>query len=115
MQRLPQFAHGYCYGARVIYVDKKMFVPLAQDLFASDMKLWKGQMTMYSPQDLPDQKGYFVNQAQGITNMWDFQNYHASQAINLSRDANSRNRGIPVQYQDAGRYATPAGMSQIMR
>jgi hypothetical protein len=43
MSRLPAYASGYCYGRRVIYVDKETLYPLTIDLYdlaGGLYKLW---------------------------------------------------------------------------
>lgn len=41
VRRIPEMAGGYCYGKRVDYVDKQYYNNLAEDIYDSNMKLWK--------------------------------------------------------------------------
>ena len=41
VRRIPSEAQGYCYGKRIMYVDKFFLHELWTDLYDSNMKLWK--------------------------------------------------------------------------
>jgi Protein of unknown function (DUF1329) len=41
VRRIPRLTLGYCYGKRIMYVDKKFAHELWSDLYDVNMKLWK--------------------------------------------------------------------------
>jgi hypothetical protein len=41
VRRIPQLASGYCYGSRIMYVDKQYYQTLAEDIYDGNLKLWK--------------------------------------------------------------------------
>ncbi len=43
---------GYCYGSRVDYVDKQYYGNIAEDIYDSNMKLWKVMWVASTPAQL---------------------------------------------------------------
>src|SRR5207302_2573092 len=41
VRRIPQERAGYCYGSRIMYIDNEVFYSIWNDLYDSNMKLWK--------------------------------------------------------------------------
>jgi hypothetical protein len=53
MDRLPAFAPGYCYGKRVLYIDRETYFPLATELYDHDGKLYKYLFELLAPMRVP--------------------------------------------------------------
>lgn len=112
---IPSRAPDYCYGKRVIYVDRATSAPLWEDLYDSELQPWKvfGLFlhTVAAPGIGPiDSSGSLVEA------FWDIQNKHSTF---LSGPADGHpffvNGQAPAQYEDVGRYTTPKGLDEIMR
>jgi hypothetical protein len=116
VRRIPSMAAGYCYGKRIMYIDKQIFSPVWVDLYDSNMKLWKV---------VADSKGPLTDPASGqtygwgnyIESYWDIQNDHASYIFGQNGHGGHLliNGMVPVRFTDVSRYATPGGLMQIMR
>src|SRR5262249_15395740 len=52
--RLPQFGKGYCYGRRVLYIDKDSLFPLAFDLYDAGGKQYKMILLFNLVVDIPN-------------------------------------------------------------
>lgn len=110
MSRLPQFASGYCYSRRVIYVDKETLFPLAIDLYDSGgalYKFWTGFLTPFPVPGTGD--ALAVNGATELL-IVNFRDQHMTVAtaanVCFNTDCNA-------QYLDISRYASPEGLSKI--
>jgi Protein of unknown function (DUF1329) len=116
VRRIPSLQRGYCYGSRIVYLDKETFEPIAVDLFDSNMKLWKVILNSYQPIPLPDSPGDVVTALGGPGNLnstlWDIQNIHITFAIIYNSKINSE---VPKQYWDSTRWGTPAGFAAVMQ
>src|SRR6185369_17036401 len=51
---LPDIAPSYCYGSRVLYVDKETTAPLLVDLYDSSLKPWKVTVNRFGPIPIND-------------------------------------------------------------
>ena len=116
VERLPQFAKGYCYGSRLIYVDKENYWAGAEiELYDAAGRLYKTIYTFLTPEPIPDTNGDVAENTAGPANgvVVNFQDEHATLALGLRgcTNRNCANGG----YSDARRYANPAGLMQIMR
>jgi len=115
VKKLPSHAAGYCYGNRVIYADSHFNYPLWEDLYDSDMKLWKIFGLFPLLVNVPN-VGPVNTGALDIESYWDIQKHHASVA---SEPALGKpyyiNSQAPKEYLDDARYTTPAGLNLIMR
>jgi len=116
LARLPQFSSGYCYGKRVLYVDKENYFAGAQlDLYDSSGQLFKSQLIFSYPERIP---GTEHDQAQLVAGsdtsfLINFKDRHLSLEPNLRACINSdctRNG-----YLDIRRYASPDGLMKIMQ
>ncbi len=114
LERLPQFANGYCYGKRVLYVDKENYFAGAQlDLYDSTGQLFKSQLIFSYPEHIP---GTDHDEAQLVAGsntsfLINFKDRHLSLEPNLHACINSdcaRNG-----YLDIRRYASPDGLMKI--
>jgi hypothetical protein len=52
--KIPSKAAGYCYGKRVMYVDKATYAPVWEDLYDSKMQLWRIFGMFMHTVDVPD-------------------------------------------------------------
>ena len=113
--KLPQFSGSYCYGKRIMYVDKAFSAPLWEDLYDSDMKLWKLLGLFYKTLDLPGIGPVNASGSQ-VEIFWDVQNRHSTvfsdPAIGRPFYANDQ---APKEFNDLARFSTRAGLSNILR
>jgi Protein of unknown function (DUF1329) len=113
VKKIPSKAAGYCYGKRVMYVDAQNFSPLWQELFDSQMNLWKFQTTLPQRVDVPG-VGPVVTPGVDVELIWDIQRNHAT-AGGESAGTVYVNEQASAEFQDIARYTTPAGLNLIMR
>ena len=116
VRRVPSLAPGYCYGSRVMYVDKQYYQTLHEDIFDSNMKLWKiyyivltpATFRSYSPQ---------MGIGGGMVEVWDVQNDHASYLTSYNKSGRVPffDDQLPKRYDDITKYSTPSGLMQVMR
>ena len=115
VSKVPAKASGYCYGKRVIYLDAQYYAPLWEEMYDSNMRIWKYEAIITHSIDVPgigmvDSTGSFAQL------MWDVQNNHAT----LSADPAMGkpfyvNEQAPKEYEDIPRYSSPSGLNLIMR
>src|SRR5277367_6771249 len=113
--RIPSEAAGYCYGNRVLWVDKEFWLPYWVDLFDANHKLWKVAAYENATGDVPTLGHLWVGVA-AIN--WDLQNTHAtiwSPWGNPAHRGHYLNRLTPTEYQNGTLYGAPAGLLQILR
>lgn len=116
VRRIPSMAPGYCYGSRVMYIDKQAFAPVWVDLYDTNMALWK--VASYAKGPLKDPaSGQVYEWGHYTEQYWDLQNDHFSSVFG----ADSRGKDIvingmvPKEYENVQKYSTPGGLMQIMR
>ena len=116
VRRIPAHSAGYCYGKRIMYVDKESFAPLWEDLYDSHMRLWKLYFLAPRARMVP---GVGVEDVSGseIVSLWDLINPHATYAIFTDPQGHDVliNGQVPAQYHNIERYGTPGGLDEIMR
>jgi hypothetical protein len=112
--KLPDYDGAYCYGKRVMYVDKAFSGPLWEDLYDKDMKAWKSLGVFRKTLDVPG-IGPVNESGSHVTVFWDVQNRHstvfADPAIGRPLYLNEQ---APMEYNDLARYTTPAGLNDIL-
>ncbi|MGH7934361.1 MAG: DUF1329 domain-containing protein [Candidatus Binataceae bacterium] len=115
VRRIPSQASGYCYGKRIMYVDKSFFHEQWMDLYDANMKLWKVGAVSFRARIVPN-VGVATLASLGL-GFWDLQNDHAT--YTFTADGAGRdiviNDAVPPQYFNVSRYSTPSGLMQIMR
>jgi hypothetical protein len=115
VSRIPSRAAGYCYGRRVIYVDRATSAPLWEELYDSKLQPWKIYGLFLHTIDVP---GIGPVNASGseVSALWDIQNSHST-ILSLPADGQPFfvNGQAPVEYNDVQRYTTPGGLDLIMR
>lgn len=113
VRRIPSEAAGYCYGKRVMYVDKDILHELWTDLYDSKMRLWKVMAVAGGSREIqghtPSSTGTLA------TGIWDFRREHATLAFTADGDGRDTviNEAVPVQYRSIPKYCTPAGLKRI--
>jgi hypothetical protein len=116
VRRIPEMAPGYCYGSRIDYVDKQYYGNVAEDIYDSNMKLWKVMWVASTPTQL-DNYGEQLGACGIVENYWDVQNDHVSYitSFNPSGACTLWDSKVPAQWNNVTKYATPAGLSTLMR
>ena len=118
IERIPSERPGYCYGKRVMYVDRYYHTGVWQDLYDNNMKLWKtALLAVPDAASVPGVPGGRAPGLDGFFTMWDVQNQHLTLITGLNEKGEGYliNSDAPKEFQDYTKYATPAGLSQIMR
>ncbi|HZO82522.1 MAG TPA: DUF1329 domain-containing protein [Candidatus Binataceae bacterium] len=115
VRRVPSERSGYCYGSRIMYVDKEVFYTVWNDLYDSNLRLWKVQWWAPRVRPVPGDGDVITNSVGAAT--YDLQNEHASywSSANPKGIDPYFNSDTPKQYQNLVRFSTPAGMMQVMR
>lgn len=118
VSRIPAENPGYCYGKRVMYIDRYYHVANWQDLYDSNMQLWK--LLLGGTPDgarVPGVSGGMAPGLGGFLEIWDLQNDHMSVATSMhdAQYAYFVNSDAPKEYQNYTKYASPAGLMQIMQ
>lgn len=115
VSKIPSQAAGYCYGKRVMYVDRSFSAPLWEDLYDGQMRPWKFLGLFLRTLDLPAIGPVNATGSQ-VEAYWDIQNNHSTF---FSDPAVSHpfyvNEQAPKDYSDLAKYATPGGLDEIMR
>lgn len=116
MERLPQFADGYCYGKRVMYIDKENYYAGAQlDLYEPTGGLYKSQLIFSYPASVPGADGEVAQLAAGPNTSFliNFKDQHVSIAPSLPSCVNSECE--KNGYLDVSRFASPEGLLKIVQ
>lgn len=116
LKRLPQFAKGYCYSDRVMYVDKENYFGAGElDLYDAPGKLSKTQLAFLYPVPITGSGGDVVELLAGpsIGLLVNFRNKHVtiSPYLRSCLDGECAAAG----YLDLSRYASPEGLMKIMQ
>jgi Protein of unknown function (DUF1329) len=117
VKRIASANQGYCYGKRVMYVDKQFYAPLWEELYDAHMRLWK--IVNLSPRAAEVPGVGIVNGSGSTTEeWWDIQNNHVSYAFFIpdqsGRDVLADGQ-VPSKYNNVAKYSTPGGLSEILR
>jgi hypothetical protein len=119
IRRIPSQSAGYCYGKRIMFVDKEIVLGHWTDFYDSNMKFWK---TSNDPESYVEMPGEGLRvMVDGWTGMWDFQNDHLTAV--MFEDAHGHGEKFGDQcsnveghnFADLRRYASIAGLSEIMK
>jgi hypothetical protein len=120
VRRIPSQAAGYCYGKKIIYLDPEVYLPLWEDMFDSNMRLWKIGTVAYFPSEVPNE-GMQATTGNIWSDMIDLSASHLS--CYITSDAQGRNvkdnqdcsNYEGQDFTDYHRFATVAGLSEVMR
>jgi hypothetical protein len=116
LKRLPQFAKGYCYGKRVLYVDKENYFGGGQlDLYDPSGHLFKTQLVFLHPAEVPGTGGDMAELISGLNTglLVNFRNKHVTVSPYLSPCLNTE--CARDGYLDISRYASPEGLAKIVQ
>jgi Protein of unknown function (DUF1329) len=118
VRRIPSLSPGYCYGSRVDYVDKQYYGNVAEDIYDTNLKLWKVMWSASTPGPL-DNYGEQLGTCGIVENYWDVQNDHVSYITNFNPAQPGKcaywDSQVPARWNNVAKYATPAGLSELMR
>jgi hypothetical protein len=116
LKRLPQFAKGYCYNERVMYVDKENYFGAGElDLYDAPGELSKTQLVFLYPAPIPASGGDVAELLAGPYTglLVNFRNRHVTVSPYL-RSCLDRECSA-AGYLDLSRYASPEGLMKIMQ
>ena len=115
VSKLPSLAAGYCYGKRVIYLDRQFFAPLWEDAYDSKMQPWKFISYFLATCKVPG-SGLVNSCGDDIEAYWDIQHRHSTFFTDPA-DGHPMytNDDAPHEYLDLQRYTTAPGLNLIMR
>jgi hypothetical protein len=116
LKRLPQFAKGYCYYERIMYVDKENYFGAGElDLYDAVEKLLKTQLVFLYPAPIPASDGDVAELTAGPYTglLVNFRNRHVTVLpyLHSCLDGECAVAG----YLDISRYASPEGLMKIMQ
>jgi hypothetical protein len=115
IEKIPAKAAGYCYGRRVMYADSHFYGILWEDLYDPQMQPWKIQAIFPLAINVPG-IGPVNTAAADVEELWDIKNQHSSIGAEPSPGHPFYvNEQAPKEFDDMGRYTTPAGLNLIMR
>jgi len=120
IRRVPSERRGYCYQKQILYIDKQTYLGFWKDLYDSNMKLFKIEMSEQLARPILDE-GVQYNSGNEIETMWDLDKHHLSSFITATPEgksvlANAACRNVDgVNYDDIERFCTPSGLAQVMR
>jgi Conjugal transfer protein/Protein of unknown function (DUF1329) len=116
VRRIPELAPGYCYGSRVDYVDKQYYTNIAEDIYDTNLKLWKVVWVGQSPTQL-DNYGEQPAACGIVETYWDVQNDHVSYVTSFNPKGTCvlNDSKVPPQWNNVRKYATPAGLNMLMQ
>jgi hypothetical protein len=107
---LPAMGH-YCYGHRVLFIDRQTWNIVASDLYDPQDKFWKTILLFWHPVKVPSGESV-VLPLTGANIVADFQNSHMGLSpqyvIHTGDD-------VPLKYRDASVMAFPGSLSQVMQ
>jgi hypothetical protein len=114
VHRVPGEQAGYCFGKRIIYEDSRSHYALWEDIYDSDMRLWKSAFVaqrLVHATRLGDVPGAVTS------SIWDFQNDHMTNVSTQDKYGHDllADYDVPAEYQNFTAYATPAGLAGIMK
>ena len=115
VSKVPSKAASYCYGKRVMYVDKATYAPIWEELYDVKMKQWRIVALFLQSVNVPG-LGMVTNSGASIWAFWDVQHQHSTFFIDPSYGHDFYlNEKSPQEFTDLTRYTSPAGLNLIMR
>lgn len=119
VRRVPSQNQGYCYGSKIMYVDKQFMHQLWEEVYDSNLKLWKIVRIHPHPAQVDPGQAMIPLDGSLIESYWDVQNDHKSDVFTANSDGKSDgltyNSYAPGAYDNVVRYSTPSGLMQILR
>jgi len=115
VSKIPSQAQSYCYGKRVMYIDKTSYAPLWEELYDKQMRPWRFVGLFLHPLNVPG-IGPVDSSGSIVYAFWDVQNNHSTFFTDpLGGSPYYVNEQAPKDYFDVSRYTTPSGLNLIMR
>jgi hypothetical protein len=118
LRRIPAPRPGYCYGAKIMYVDTNFWHPLWEETYDTNLKLWKIVSIYPAVSDVP-KIGKVTALLTGLEEYWDVENDHATHVFSANPDGKTQsavhNDNAPGEFNNIEKYSTSAGLMQIMR
>lgn len=115
VRKIPSAATGYCYGKRIMYVDRQFNAPIWEELYDTEMHLWKIMAVFTHTLDVPQIGPVNSNYSQ-VEEIWNLKNDHATYFIVPAKGQPLYlNQEAPKEYNDVDKYSTPGGLNEIMR
>jgi hypothetical protein len=115
VRRAESEAPGYCYGKRIMFIDKAFVHEVWDDLFDPTMKLWKVMQFAVAPKLMHGTESSTFGSA--WMGLWDMQNRHAT--IMFTADGPGRDmvvdEEVPKPYDNITKYSTPGGLMMLMK
>jgi len=109
---LPVIA-DYCYGHKVIFIDRETFVQIYLDDYDSKGRLYKAQLIWHTPLKVNDGERYVIRGHDPET-IIDWQNDHATTSLlNKPPELNKLNHRDVSNHPEI--YAFPTGLAYIMK
>ncbi len=116
IRKIPAKASGYCYGKRIMYLDKQFYGTLWEDLYDKNMQLWKVALLQPIVLNVP-QIGLQNSSGAQYSHFWNIQSNHAT--FSGPNDSHGYtvllNGEAPKEYENIEKYTTPGGLNEIMR
>ena len=115
VRKVPAQQASYCYGKRIMYVDRSFYSTLWEDLYDTRMNLWRIGGFFLGTADVPG-IGPVNSSGRAVEAIWDVQNNHSSILVDPSKGRPFYiNEQAPEEYKDVTKYTTVSGLSQIMQ
>jgi Protein of unknown function (DUF1329) len=116
VRRIPSERPGYCYESRMMYVDKAFWYAIWEEIYDSNMKLWKIFMGPGGHVVKVPEIGRVVTNSYSGCGI-DVQNDHETCFSSMDEDGHDAvfNSDAPAEFHNYVRYSTPGGLMQIMR
>jgi Protein of unknown function (DUF1329) len=116
VRKLPSLASGYCYGKRIMYIDKQFYGALWLDLYDAKMQLWR--VALFQPIIIKvPQIGPQNSTGAQYSHTWDLRENHAT--YSGPNDGHGYdvliNEEAPKGWDDISKYSTPGGLNEVMR
>jgi hypothetical protein len=105
-------AGPYCYGHKVVYIDKQTWTQLGFDFYDNNQRLWKMNLIPMGPLKIDTGEETLFHSA-NVDIMWDLQNQHAT--ISVVESHPQFGNDVPKDLRDAATWAFPGSLSHIMR
>lgn len=113
LTRVGPDADSYCYGKRVIYVDKETWAPLAVESYDRSLAMWKFHLIGYRPVPVSADGEVVIGAgaSAGFHQLINLRDQHVSGSVLVDVLVNN-NAG---KYTNVSRYGLPGGLQQIMQ
>ena len=113
LKRVGPDAGSYCYGKRVMYVDKETWAPLAVESYDRSLELWKVHLIGYRPIPIFSDGEVIIGAgaAAGFHQLINLRDQHVSGSVLVDVLVNAS----AGKYGNVRRYGLPGGLQQIMQ